>query len=89
MDRNENLETTVRSADYVDQKELENMEYLNCLCSMVTSDAKCTREIKSRNAVAKAATTILLKCPDGDTAVRPSRLHSSATPLGNFKCRIS
>ena len=43
----------------IDQKQLENVEYLKCLCSMITNDAKYTREIKSRNAVPKAATTIL------------------------------
>jgi hypothetical protein len=36
----------------VDQKQLENVEYFNCLCSMITN-AKCTREIQSRIAMAK------------------------------------
>ena len=31
---------------------LENVEYLNCLGSMITKDARCTREIKPRNAMA-------------------------------------
>jgi hypothetical protein len=39
----------------IDQKQLENMEYFNYLGSMITSDARCTREIKSRIAMAKAA----------------------------------
>jgi hypothetical protein len=39
----------------IDQKQLENMEYLNYLCSMTTKDARCTREIKSRIAMAKPA----------------------------------
>jgi hypothetical protein len=39
----------------IDQKQLENVEYLNYLGSMITSDARCTREIKSRNAMAKTA----------------------------------
>jgi hypothetical protein len=39
----------------IDQKQLENVEYLNYLGSMITNDAKCTREIKSRVAMAKAA----------------------------------
>jgi hypothetical protein len=39
----------------IDQKQLENVEYFNYLCSMITSDARCTREIKSRIAMAKAA----------------------------------
>jgi len=39
----------------IDQKQPENVEYCNCLSSMVTNYAKCTREIKSRIAMAKAA----------------------------------
>jgi hypothetical protein len=39
----------------IDQKQLENLEYFNYLGSMITSDARCTREIKSRIAMAKAA----------------------------------
>jgi hypothetical protein len=39
----------------IDQKQLENMEYFNYLGSMITNDARCTREIKSRIAMAKAA----------------------------------
>jgi hypothetical protein len=38
-----------------DQKQLENVEYFNYLGSMITNDARCTREIKSRIALAKAA----------------------------------
>jgi hypothetical protein len=38
-----------------DQKELENLEYFNYLCSMLTNDARCTGEIKSRIAMTKAA----------------------------------
>jgi hypothetical protein len=38
----------------IDQKQLENVEYFNYLGSMITSDARCTREIKSRIAMAKA-----------------------------------
>jgi hypothetical protein len=37
----------------IDQKQLENVEYFNYLGSMITSDARCTREIKSRIAMAK------------------------------------
>jgi hypothetical protein len=40
----------------IEQKQ-ENVEYFNCLGSMVTNDARCTREIKSKIATAKAATT--------------------------------
>jgi len=39
----------------IDQKRLENVEYLNYFYSMITKDARCTREIKSRIAVAKPA----------------------------------
>jgi hypothetical protein len=39
----------------IDQKQLENVEYFNYLGSMVTNDARCTHEIKSRIAMAKAA----------------------------------
>jgi hypothetical protein len=37
-----------------DQKQLENVEYFNCLGSVITNAARCTREIKSRIATAKA-----------------------------------
>jgi hypothetical protein len=36
------------------QKQLENLKYFNCFGS-ITNDARCTREIKSRIAVAKAS----------------------------------
>jgi hypothetical protein len=39
----------------IHQKQLENVEYFNYLGSMKTSDARCTREIKSRIAMAKTA----------------------------------
>jgi hypothetical protein len=39
----------------IEQKQLENVECFNYLGSMITSDARCTREIKSRIAMAKAA----------------------------------
>jgi hypothetical protein len=39
----------------IDEKQLENVEYLNSLGSMITNDARCTRVIKSRIAMAKAA----------------------------------
>jgi hypothetical protein len=38
----------------IDQKQLENLEYFNYLGSMITNDAMCTSEIKSRIAMAKA-----------------------------------
>jgi hypothetical protein len=37
------------------QKQLENVEYFNYLGSMITNDARCKREIKSRIVIAKAA----------------------------------
>jgi hypothetical protein len=39
----------------IDQKQLENVEYFNYLGSMITNHARCTREIKSRIAMEKAA----------------------------------
>jgi hypothetical protein len=39
----------------IDQKQLENVEYFSYLGSMITNDARCTCEIKSRIAMAKAA----------------------------------
>ena len=38
-----------------DQKQLENEENFSYLDSMITNDAKCIHEIKSRIAMAKAA----------------------------------
>jgi hypothetical protein len=39
----------------IDQKLLENVEYFNYMGSMITNDARCTCEIISRIAMAKAA----------------------------------
>jgi hypothetical protein len=39
----------------IDQNQLENVEYFNYLGSMITNDARCTSEIKSKIAMAKAA----------------------------------
>ena len=39
----------------VDQKQLENVEFFKYLGSILTNDGKCTCEIKSRIALAKAA----------------------------------
>jgi hypothetical protein len=39
----------------IDQKQLKNMEYFNCLGSVVRNNAKCTRKNKSRIAMGKAA----------------------------------
>jgi hypothetical protein len=37
------------------QKQMKNLEYFNYLGRMITNDARCTCEIKSRIAMAKAA----------------------------------
>jgi len=37
-----------------DQKQPQNVEYFSCLGSMINNDARCTREIKSRNVMVKA-----------------------------------
>ena len=55
-----NLERTkgyenLKAQIMMDQKQLDNVEYFNCLDSMTDSGTICTREIKSRIAVAKAA----------------------------------
>jgi hypothetical protein len=39
----------------IHQNQLENVKYFNCFGSMITNDARCTREIKSRIANAKSA----------------------------------
>ena len=39
----------------MDQKQLENMEYFNCFGNLIRNDVRCTHEIKSRIAMAKAA----------------------------------
>jgi len=38
-----------------DQKQLENVQLFKYLRSILTNDGRCTSEIKSRNAMAKAA----------------------------------
>ena len=39
----------------IDQKQLEDLECFKHLGSLLTNDGRCTREIKSRIAMAKAA----------------------------------
>jgi hypothetical protein len=39
----------------MDQKQVDNVEYFNCLGSMITNDARCAGEIESMIAMAKAA----------------------------------
>jgi hypothetical protein len=41
----------------VDQKQMENVEYFKYSGSMLTNDGRCTCEIKSRIAMAKADLT--------------------------------
>jgi hypothetical protein len=43
-----------------DQKQPENVYYINCLGSMITNCAGCTREIKYRIAMVKAALNRIL-----------------------------
>ena len=38
----------------MDQKQLENVEYFNYFGNIITNEARCTREIRSRIAIAKA-----------------------------------
>ena len=39
----------------IDQKQLDTVEYFTCVGSMLTNDARCTRDVKYRIAVAKSA----------------------------------
>ena len=39
----------------IDQKQLQNVKCFKYLCSMLTDDGRCTCEVKSRIAMAKAA----------------------------------
>jgi hypothetical protein len=39
----------------IDKKQLGNVEYFKYWVIMITNDARCAREIKSRSAMAKAA----------------------------------
>jgi len=38
----------------IDQKQLDNVEYFNSVGSILTNDVRCTRDMKSRIAMAKA-----------------------------------
>jgi hypothetical protein len=51
----ENIKGTLLNSDYDNQKQPENVMYFNCLDSMITNDARCTREIKARITMEKAA----------------------------------
>ena len=52
---NENLKTANPTIIMVCQKQLENVEYFSYMDSLMTSDARCTREIKCMIALAKVA----------------------------------
>jgi hypothetical protein len=39
----------------IDEKQTENVEYFNCFGNKITNDARCTREVKCKMAMAKAA----------------------------------
>ena len=41
----------------IDKKQMGNVEFFNYFDSMITNDARCTREIKSRIAVANQCST--------------------------------
>jgi hypothetical protein len=51
---NVNIKATIPSTDYDKSKTTGDVEYFNCLVSVVTSDARFTREIKTRISMAKA-----------------------------------
>jgi len=51
----ENFRAAIPSIDLIDQKQLENVEYLNCLGSMITIDDRGIWETKSRIQMGKAA----------------------------------
>ena len=55
MELNVEMPTSMRISRQIltDQKQLQNMEYFNYLGSMITNDAICTQQIKSRIAMAK------------------------------------
>jgi len=53
--RNENFKTTIPSKNNDRPKQLENVESFKYLGSISTNDGRCTREIKCRIAMAKAA----------------------------------
>jgi hypothetical protein len=52
---NENFKTTISSKTYDRPKQLQNVESFKYLGSILTHDGRCTCEIKSRIAMAKAA----------------------------------
>ena len=52
---NENFKTAIPSNNYDRPKQLENVECFKYLGSLLTNDGRCTCEIKSTIAMAKAA----------------------------------
>jgi len=55
---------------------------------MITYDAKCTREIKSRYAMGKAATTILCKVRTATQLYAPEDSNLQKCRREGLKCRI-
>jgi hypothetical protein len=49
------IKETIPITDYDRSETTGDVEYFNCLNSIITNNARCTREIKSRIAMAKAA----------------------------------
>jgi hypothetical protein len=52
---NKNVNATIHSTDYDRSKEREMVEYFKYLGGLIINDARCTHEMKSRIAMAKAA----------------------------------
>jgi len=52
---NKKLEANIPSTDYDRSKQLDNGEHFNCLRSVITNNEGCTREVKYKIAMAKAA----------------------------------
>ena len=50
-----NKSTASSTIRIMEDQEPENVKYFTCLSSTITNDARCTREIKSRIAMVKAA----------------------------------
>jgi len=48
----------------IDQKQLETVEYFNCLDSLITDDASCTHEIKNQDFHGKSS----IQQEEGSTA---------------------
>jgi hypothetical protein len=74
----------------IDQKKkLENMEYFNYLGITITDVARCTREIKSRIAMVKAAfsrkKTLFIKQLDFNLSATFGEQYCVVLKLGHFR----